>query len=244
MRLLLVDNSNTRTKFALAEEGKLIGPVERFPTRELTMESTAEILARRTFDAAVLCSVVPDVAIVLAKALAGAPLHMVSHHSRLPIEIDYPAPAEIGADRLADAVAGHHLAGAPVVVVDFGTAVTFDVVGKPARYLGGAITPGLASMTEGLHRRTALLPAVDLAEPRSAIGRSTVEAMRAGAVLGYRGVIREILAAIRRELPGPPRVLATGGDAPLIARSLPEVDDIVPDLTLLGIRLIGEQNLR
>jgi len=243
MRLLLVDNSNTRTKFAVAEAGRLISPPERVPTADLDEARIGRILAGLTFEAAVLCSVVPAKAAQLRAALAGVPTHEVSHLSDLPLVIDYPTPAEIGADRLADAVAGHHLVGAPAIVIDFGTAVTFDVIGKPASYLGGVIAPGLAAITESLHRRTALLPAIELAEPPAAIGRSTVEAMQAGAVIGYRGMAREILAALRRELPGNPSVLATGGDADLIARGLPEIDQVIPDLTLLGIRIIGERNL-
>ena len=149
---------------------------------------------------------------------------------------------QIGADRLADAVAAFTRFGAPSIVIDFGTAVTFDVVGAPGRYLGGVIAPGMMSMTENLAKRTALVPRIDLAEPDSAIGRSTVEAMQIGAVIGYRGMIREILQAIDHELEAPPYVVATGGDAPLIARGLPEIKSVVPDLTLEGIRLIGEDN--
>ena len=131
-------------------------------------------------------------------------------------------------------------------MVDFGTAVTFDVVGRSgtqASYLGGVIAPGLASMTDYLHQSTALLPEIDLAEPESAIGKSTTEAMRSGAVYGYRGMIREILTAIRRELDHEPTVIATGGDAALIAAGLTEVSEVVPGLTLEGIRLIGACNL-
>ena len=162
--------------------------------------------------------------------------------STLPIAIDYPAPEQIGADRLADAVAAFTRFGAPSIVIDFGTAVTFDVVGAPGRYLGGVIAPGMMSMTENLAKRTALLPRIDLAEPDSAIGRSTVEAMQIGAVIGYRGMIREILQAIDHELEAPPYIVATGGDAPLIARGLSEIKSVVPELTLEGIRLIGEAN--
>lgn len=248
-RLLLIDNSNTRTKFAVGSPDGLEPRMERLPTTDLEPRLIAEMLARFHFDASVICSVVPDKAAQLRRALASKPLHEISHHSKLPIGIDYPAPEQIGADRLANAVAVYARFGAPAVVIDFGTAVTFDVVGsagtdsKSASYLGGVIAPGLASMTEYLHRRTALLPRIQLAEPISAIGKSTAEAMRAGAVLGYRGLIREILQAIRRELEGDPKVVATGGDAPLIAEGLPEVREVLPDLTLEGIRLIGEANI-
>ena len=242
MRLLLIDNSNTRTKLVVGTPAGLETTVERVPTERLEAALISSLLAKFEFDAAVICSVVPEKAELLRAALASKPLHLISHQSDLPIGIDYPAPEQIGADRLANAVAVHEQFGAPAIVVDFGTAVTFDVVGQPG-YLGGVIAPGLASMTEYLHRRTALLPQIDLAEPESAIGKSTIEAMRAGAVFGYRGMIREILQAIGRELEADPKVVATGGDASLIAEGLPEVNEVVPNLTLDGIKLIGERNI-
>ncbi len=254
MRLLLIDNSNTRTKLAVGTAGGLEEQMERVPTPGLEAALLPELLGRFEFDAAVICSVVPIKAVLLRKALAGVPLHEISHRSNLPIGIDYPQPEQIGADRLANASAIHQRCGTPAIVIDFGTAVTFDVVGlsrrsqqakteSPGSYLGGVIAPGLSSLTEYLHRRTALLPQIDLAEPESAIGKSTTAAMRAGAVYGYRGMIREILGAIRSELEADPMVVATGGDAPLIAGGLPEIREVVPDLTLAGIDLIGRRNL-
>ncbi len=246
MRLLLVDNSNTRTKFTIASGGNLDPRIVRIATEKLDRDTIAEIRERFEFEASVICSVVPTKAEILRAALARTPIHMVSCQSELPIGIDYPAPEQIGADRLANAVAAHHRWGSPAVVIDFGTAVTFDVVGRKdgqPNYLGGVITPGLASMTENLHRRTALLPRIDLAEPKSPIGKSTVEAMRVGAVHGYRGMIREIVTAIRQELDSEPTVVATGGDADLIAGGITEVHEVVPNLTLEGIHLIGAGNL-
>ncbi len=245
MRLLLIDNSNTRTKFAVTAPGQQGYDVQHVATRELE-PPLIEKLQALEFDASVISSVVPEKAALLREGLAARPLHEISHQSTLSIGIDYPHPEQIGADRLANAVAVHARIGAPAIVVDFGTAVTFDVVGgsgPEARYLGGVIAPGLASMTDYLHQNTALLPEIDLAEPESAIGKSTTEAMRSGAVYGYRGMIREVLQAIQRELDAVPTVLATGGDATLIADGLPEVSEVIADLTLEGIRLIGERTL-
>lgn len=245
MRLLLIDNSNTRTKFALSAPGQQSYDIQRVPTQELGAPLIEKLLALE-FDASVISSVVPEKAALLREGLATRPLHEISHQSALSIGIDYPRPEQIGADRLANAVAVHARIGAPAIVVDFGTAVTFDVVGGNGTqdcYLGGVIAPGLASMTDYLHQSTALLPEIDLAEPESAIGKSTTEAMRSGAVHGYRGMIREVLQAVQRELDAVPTVLATGGDATLIAAGLPEVREVVPNLTLEGIRLIGERNL-
>jgi type III pantothenate kinase len=127
----------------------------------------------------------------------------------------------------------------PAVVVDSGTAVTFDVVSAAPAYCGGVIAPGLGAMTSYLAQKTALLPEIVLAEPTTAIGKSTVHAMQVGAVIGYRGLVREILARICAELPGRPVIIATGGDAELIARGIPEIDAVDPELTLEGLRQVA-----
>jgi type III pantothenate kinase len=240
---LLVDNSNTVTKFALSTDASLRPWRGRIPTADLSPDTIAAAVAGQAYDAVVLSSVVPARARLLEASLRGErPFHSISHQSNLPITIDYPSPEQIGADRLANAVAAHAAVGAPCIVIDFGTAVTFDVIGAPGCYLGGAIAPGVASMTHNLSKRTALLPKITLEEPRSAIGKSTVEAMQAGAMLGYRGMIREIVHAICLELPETPTVIATGGDGELISRGLPEISRVLPALTLDGIRMIGALN--
>src|SRR5439155_11884152 len=132
------------------------------------------------------------------------------------VGIDYPKPDTIGADRLANAVAVRHRYGAPAVVVDFGTAVTFDVVDRAGNYAGGIIAPGLAAMTDYLHEKTALLPRIKIREIEGAVGKSTEQAMLIGAVHGYRGLIRELVLRLKRELKTihlP--VVATGGYAKL-----------------------------
>jgi type III pantothenate kinase len=162
----------------------------------------------------------------------------------LGIRIDYPKPESIGADRLANAAAVAELYGCPAVVVDFGTAVTFDIVSEHRAYVGGVIAPGLESMTNFLYQRTALLPRLSLKEPRRAVGKSTIEAMLTGAVFGYRGLVREILARIKAEQF--PRkkicVVATGGYASLIAGGLPEIGVVRPHLTLEGLRIVADLN--
>jgi type III pantothenate kinase len=243
MPFLLIDNSNTRTKLRLADANGLQEWKHTILTQDITPGLLATTLADLEFDHATLCSVVPAMAAILREHLAPrSPLHQVSCHSNLSIGIDYPTPEQIGADRLANAVAAHARFGAPSVVIDFGTAVTFDVIGAPGSYLGGVIAPGLATMTENLAQRTALLPQIDLQEPESTIGKSTIHAMQVGAVLGYRGMIREILKGIRQELPADPTVIATGGDATLIARGLPEITHLEPDLTMEGIWRIATAN--
>ena len=242
MKLLLVDNSNTRTKFTLSREPGLLEGTGWLPTAEISPESLGSALTGMDFDAALVCSVVPAKASILLDFLsARGPVHLLNARSPLGIGIDYPEPATIGADRLANAVGVCARHGFPAVVIDFGTAVTFDVISEAPAYLGGVIAPGLGAMGDYLGKRTALLPTIDLAEPAHAIGRSTVEAMRVGAVIGYRGLVREILAAVRAELATPAIAVATGGDAGLIAGGVREIDAIDPELTLHGLDLVARR---
>jgi type III pantothenate kinase len=206
--------------------------------------TAARFLKSRKIHGAALCSVVPTVTPLVAR--------FVKEHCQLPclkltsqtvrnIGIDYPKPETIGPDRLANAVAAREHFGAPLVVVDFGTAVTFDVVNGRGNYVGGIITPGLAAMTGYLHEKTALLPKIEIREVEAVIGKNTEEAMIIGAVHGYRGLVRELIAELKRELkvrhlP----VIATGGYAGLIAAKLPEITSVEPMLTLEGLRLFWE----
>jgi type III pantothenate kinase len=240
---LLIDNSNSFTKIALATRTRLLA-VRKLPTASLTEKNLSRVFSRWRFATAVLSSVVPEKARVIARALRGTRIVHVSSAIELGVAIDYPKPATIGADRLANAAIAASLFGGPVVVVDFGTAVSFDVVSKDNAYVGGVIAPGLASMTEYMHARTALLPKITLHEPPAAIGKSTRGAMLAGAVHGYRGLVRQILIEIARELGAGKkfRVIATGGYADLIARGLPEIHAVQPNLTLEGLRQIGSLN--
>jgi Putative transcriptional regulator, homolog of Bvg accessory factor len=127
-------------------------------------------------------------------------------------------------------------------VVDFGTAVTFDIISHLRQYIGGVIAPGLGAMTEYLYQRTALLPRIDLSEPANIIGKSTKEAMLAGAVFGYRGLVRQIVTEIVGKLEGKAHIVATGSYASLIAAKLPELQIVDPDLTLEGLRIIALRN--
>jgi type III pantothenate kinase len=241
--LLLIDNSNSFTKFALASREK-VGPSRKIPTRTLDDDDLRTVLRGWKFQRVVMASVVPAMGDLIARYLAAAPLLRVSAACDLGIAVDYPKPRSIGADRLANAAAAAHEFGAPSVVVDFGTAVNFDIVSKDRAYIGGVIAPGLEAMTDYLHDRTALLPKIQLLEPPGPIGKSTKHAMLVGAVYGYRGLVREILQEIRRALGHPRRlrVVATGGYAELIAAGLPEIATVRPGLTLEGLRIIGNRN--
>ena len=240
MAWLIIDNSNTRTKFALGDEHDLGAWRGVLPTQDITASSLESLLAGIEYSAVIIGSVVPAKAIELEKFFAArVPCHFLGHQSPLGMGIDYPEPHKIGADRLANAVGVQARHGAPVIVIDFGTAVTFDVISAEPAYCGGVIAPGLGAMSGYLPQKTALLPAIDLIEPASAIGKSTEHAMQVGAVIGYRGLVREIIGKIRAELAGDPKIIATGGDAELIAKGLPEIQAVDADLTLEGLRLVA-----
>jgi type III pantothenate kinase len=164
---------------------------------------------------------------------------------RTGVRVRVENPREVGADRVVNCAAVHHKYGGPACVVDFGTAVTFDVVSANGDYIGGVIAPGLEAMTNFLYQRTALLPKLTLHEPANAIGKTTRSAMMAGAIYGYRGLVREIIARIRAESfpKAKVRVVATGGYAELIARQLPEIEAVHPGLTLEGLRLVANRNV-
>ena len=240
MAWLLVDNSNTRTKFALGDADSLSDWRGILPTSEVTPESLESVTRGIEFSSVTVCSVVPNKAAVLKEFFeTSCPVYFLGHESPLGLGIDYPLPAQIGADRLANAAGVLTRHGAPAIIIDFGTAVTFDVISAEPAYCGGVIAPGLGAMSAYLPGKTALLPMIELEEPAFAIGKSTVQAMQAGAVFGYRGLVKEIIARVRMELGGTPKVIATGGDAGLIARGVSEIDVVDPDITLDGLRQVA-----
>src|SRR6266571_7800778 len=240
---LLIDISNSFTKLAFASRTRL-GRSTRIETDTLTSGFVRRFLKRRKIDMLVVASVVPQKNREVRKAIGRTKMLWLNPRLKLGVGIDYPAPKTIGADRLANAAAVAALYGCPAIVVDFGTAVTFDIVSKRGKYIGGVIAPGLEAMTNFLYQRTALLPKLSLREPRRAIARSTMEAMRAGAVLGYRGLVSEIIARIKAERFANRKVhvVATGGYADLIAAKLREIDVVRADLTLEGLRIIANSN--
>lgn len=240
---LLIDISNSFTKLAFATE-KRVGKSSQIPTRELSRGALQRLVRRTNVRAVIVSSVVPAENSLVRHAFSGRSVLFVDAKVQLGVGVDYPKPETIGADRLANAAAVAELYGAPAVVVDFGTAVTFDVVSENREYVGGVIAPGLESMTNFLYQRTALLPRLTLREPRRAIGRTTRDAMLSGAVYGYRGLVREILRAIGAEFRTRKkvRVIATGGYAQLIGRGMPEIAAVHPGLTLEGLRIIANLN--
>ena len=241
---LLIDISNSFTKIAFSTPRR-VAAASRIPTKQLTETALGKIISTRDVRAVIVCSVVPRKDAAVRAAARTLPVLFIDAKCALGVGVDYPQPSTIGADRLANAAAAAQLYGCPAIVVDFGTAVTFDVVSAAGDYVGGVIAPGLESMTSFLYQRTALLPKLTLREPRSAIGKTTRDAMLAGAIYGYRGLVREILARIRTDsfARAKVRVIATGGYAKLIAQQLPEIEAVHDGLTLDGLRLIANLNL-
>lgn len=240
---LLIDISNSFTKLALSSADKL-GRVQRIPTALLSEKRLFKAIGKLRGRVAVVSSVVPAAEKVVRAFLRKTVVIRVNAQAKLGVGVDYPRPRTIGADRLANAASAVAFYGAPVIVVDFGTAVTFDIISAERNYIGGVICPGLEVMTDYLYQRTALLPKINLLEPMRAVGKSTRDAMLAGAVFGYRGLVKEVVAQIKREI-SPRRkitVVATGGYAELIARGLPEIHHVHPALTMEGLRIIGVLN--
>ena len=233
--ILLIDISNSWTKVGLATP-KRIRKIASVETS--TLHSTHLKKWWRDLNPAhvMVASVVPKKTQLLLRSLPKKNVTLLNNDLPLPLKIDYPNPSSIGADRLANALAAISHYPLPAVVIDFGTAVTFDIISHDKKYLGGVIAPGLNAMTDYLHEKTALLPKINLRQPRCAIGKSTEEAMMVGAVIGYRGLIRGILHEIQKELKTKKiTIIATGGQAQLISNTMHEVSEVNPLLTLEGL---------
>ncbi len=253
--LLAIDVGNTQTVVGLFDEEALIaswrlGSVARRTTDELAilMEGLFRVGEHQISDVArvVIASVVPPLGPTLeemAKRYFGAKPLVIGPGTRTGIAIKYENPNEVGADRIVNTVAGHHLYGGPLIIADFGTAITFDAVSSDGEYLGGAIAPGLGIALEALIDKTARLPRVEAAVPPSVIGRNTVHSIQSGIAYGYQGLVREIVNRMKAELGKETKVIATGGQS-LGFDARGEVFDVVnPDLTLFGLRLLAARNM-
>jgi type III pantothenate kinase len=192
-----------------------------------------------------LCSVVPPLTVIFDNMIKRyfeiTPL-IVAAGVKTGIRICMDNPKEVGADRIVDAVAAHHLYGGPLIIVDMGTATTFEIVSKNGDYLGGAIAPGMLSSAEALFQRAAMLPRIELTSPNKVIGTNTIDAMKSGVVYGYVGLVESMVQRMQKELGGKVKVIATGGFSSLIAKETGVIDEVNPDLTLIGLRLIYRMN--
>ena len=252
--LLAVDIGNTNVTLGVFE-GEQIQATWRMATNvnQMADEYAALLLnllhhqglAASDIKEIVLCTVVPPLLATFEELFQRyfqvSPL-VIGPGVKTGVRIRMDNPREVGTDRIVNAAAAHYLYRGAVIVTDLGTATTFDVISREGDYLGGAIAPGLATAAEALFTRTAALPRVELVHPKQAIGSNTVTAMQSGIVFGYVGLIEGVVARIQQELGEKAMVVATGGYAGLIARETKVIDQINPDLTLVGLRLIYLMN--
>jgi type III pantothenate kinase len=252
--LLVIDVGNTNIVVGVFDGERLVADFrlhtnERATGDELGL-TTTELLRRRGIEVgAVSALAVANVVPPLARAVDEmsrlyfhcTPL-VVGPGIRTGISIKYEDPRLVGADRIANAVAGRHLYGAPAILLDFGTATTFDALSAAGEYLGGAMAPGILISLDALVSRASRLNRVELAAPPSVIGRSPAASMQSGFVFGYVGLVQGIVARMRAEIGESARVIATGGLAELFAPLIPEIEAVDPHLTLVGLRLIHELN--
>lgn len=252
--LLVLDIGNTNITAGVFEGDKLLAAWRIASRRDQTADELGLLLRQFLREAAlapeavgdvVACSVVPPLNPTVEKMCQryfGRQVFWVGPGTRTGVPVKTENPREVGADRVVNAAAGYTLYGGPLIVVDFGTATTFDVVSAKGEYIGGAIAPGVGISCEALFNRAARLPRVDLVPPPSVIGRNTVHSMQAGIIFGFAGLVDEIVRRIWAELKEETKVVATGGLASLIARESKTIQKIDPYLTLTGLRLIYERN--
>lgn len=240
--ILVVDVGNTSTSLGLYREGRVVRQtrLETARSNATTIPAAVRRLGtRQHWAGAMVATVVPKCGPVWKRALASlvqGPVQQLDHRSQLGLKITYPKPSSIGPDRLANACAGVHRYGAPLIVADFGTAVTFDVITRKGGYEGGIIGPGLPLMFSYLAEKTARLPLLKPRDVPPGIGKSTEQAMQLGARWGYRGLVREVLHELLR-LPAlrQARLIATGGFAHWVTDGMGLPIDVVPELTLEGL---------
>jgi type III pantothenate kinase len=198
------------------------------------------------FDGIIISSVVPPIMFALERMCLkyfGIKPLVVGPGIKTGLNIKYENPREVGADRIVNAVAGIHEYGAPLIIVDFGTATTYCYINEDKQYMGGAIAPGIGISTEALYSKAAKLPRIEIARPDDIIGKNTVAAMQAGILYGYVGQVEGIVARMKAQSKGNPTVIATGGLATLISKESNVIDIVDPFLTLKGLQLIYQKNV-
>jgi type III pantothenate kinase len=252
--LLVVDVGNTQTHFGLCRGEELLEHWRFATVRQSTADqlgaALSNLLELRGYafddlDGSIVSSTVPQLEpewVAMAARYLGQDMHAVGPGTKTGLAIRYDNPREIGADRLVNAVAMRARFKGPAVCVDFGTATTFDVVSGAGEYVGGSLMTGIEISLEALSERGARLPKVDLAPPKSVIGKNTIDAIRSGVVYGYAGAIDAILRRLYAELGERAAVIATGGLSGLVVPYTEEIEEVDDLLTLTGLRLLHERN--
>jgi type III pantothenate kinase len=252
--LLAIDVGNTGIKLGLFEADRLCRTWrwatdrQRMPDEYAALLSWAlnlDELSLGRIERTVLCSVVPQITqtlTMLADRYLEGPILTVTSEIETGVRLAVDNPREVGGDRIANAIAARALYGAPAVVVDFGTATNFDVIGPDGAFMGGSFAPGIQSSIDGLLARAARLQRFDLVAPPSVIGTNTVACLQSGTVFGYAGLVEGLLARIRAELGVDPFVIGTGGLVDVVASQTNAFSVVDRDLTLQGLRLLAELN--
>lgn len=252
--LLVVDVGNTHTVLGVYEGPKLVHDFRIETAKGRTADETLVLLSsllhlaeikRSSIRASIIASVVPALTEVFVEAIDRAFDHeplVVGPGIKTGMPILYENPREVGADRIVNAVAAYERVGSSCIVVDFGTATTFDCISEKGEYLGGSIAPGMNISAQALFTRAAKLPRAEIARPPKAVGRNTIHSMQSGIVFGYVGLVEGLVERLRKEMGSAKAVIATGGLAHLIEPETEVIDEVDDDLTLEGLRLLYERN--